>query len=49
MRTKDKKAKDFDTVKAFREIKEKISSDIQGMSFEELKAYLADKSPKIQA
>jgi hypothetical protein len=40
MKTKDKKIKDFDTVKAFREIKENISKDIQGMNFEQLTAYL---------
>ena len=40
MKTKDKKTKDFDTVKTFREIKEGISKDIQGMSFEQLTAYL---------
>jgi hypothetical protein len=40
MKTKDKKTKDFDTVKTFREIKTKISNDIQGMNFEQLTAYL---------
>jgi hypothetical protein len=40
MKTKDKKIKDFDTVKTFREIKDKISNDIQGMNFEQLTAYL---------
>ncbi|WP_295667571.1 hypothetical protein [uncultured Mucilaginibacter sp.] len=40
MKTKDKITKDFDTVKTFREIKTKISSDIQGMTFEQLKEYL---------
>ncbi len=37
---KNKKAKEFDTVKTFREIKEKISEDIKGMNFEQLAAYL---------
>ena len=46
MKTKNKKAKEFDTVQAFRAIKEKISHDIQGMSFEQLKAYLAERSLK---
>ena len=41
MKTKSSKEKEFDTVKTFRQIKEKISADIQGMSFEQLKAYLA--------
>ena len=40
MKTTDKKTKKFDTVKTFREIKDNISKDIQGMSFEQLKAYL---------
>lgn len=46
MKTKDKKVKEFDTVKTFREIKEKISKDIQGMSFAQLKAYLAKSKMK---
>ncbi len=40
MKTTDKKIKEFDTVKTFREIKDKISKDIQGMNFEQLKEYL---------
>ena len=40
MKTTDKKIKDFDTVKVFREIKNKVSKDIQGMNFEQLKQYL---------
>ena len=32
--------KEFDTVQAFREIKDKISKDIKGMTFEQLKEYL---------
>jgi hypothetical protein len=40
MKTTDKKVKEFDTVKTFREIKDKISKDIQGMTFEQLNAYL---------
>ena len=40
MKTTNKKNKEFDTVKIFREIKDKISADIQGMTFEQLKAYL---------
>lgn len=46
MKTKNKAVKDFDTVKTFREIKEKISKDIQGMTFEQLKAYLAERQMK---
>lgn len=40
METNIKNVKDFDTVKTFREIKEKISKDIKGMTFEELQVYL---------
>lgn len=41
MKTKIKKnEKEFDTVKTFRAIKDKISKDIQGMTFEQLQAYL---------
>jgi hypothetical protein len=38
--TKEKKIKDFDTVKTFRDIKDKITNDIQGMNFEQLTAHL---------
>ena len=34
-----KKKKDFDTVKTFRDIKTKVSQEIKGMTFEQLKAY----------
>ncbi len=40
MKTINKKEKEFDTVKTFREIKDNISKDIQGMTFEQLQAYL---------
>jgi hypothetical protein len=40
MKMKDNTIKDFDAVKVFREIKNKISKDIQGMNFEQLAAYL---------
>ena len=40
MKTIDKRIKEFDTVKTFREIKNKISKEIQGMTFEQLKEYL---------
>lgn len=49
MKTKDKKIKEFDTVKTFREIKEKISKEIQGMTFEQFKAYLEEKKSKISS
>lgn len=40
MKTKRKTEKTFDTVKVFREIKEKIAKETDGMTFEQLKAYL---------
>ena len=50
MKTKNKaKEKEFDTVKTFRAIKEKISSDMANMNFEQIKAYLKANSKKLQA
>ena len=49
MKTTDKKIKEFDTVKTFREIKNKISKEIQGMTFEQLKAYLDKTKLKSRA
>lgn len=46
MKTKIKKEKDFDAVKSFRAIKEKISEEISGMTFEELKVYLESRQLK---
>jgi hypothetical protein len=40
MKTKNKIEKEFDTVKTFRKIKQKISNDIKGMTFEQLQVYL---------
>ena len=42
------KEKDFDTVKTFRAIKEKISKDIADMNFEQIKAYLQNKKVRLQ-
>jgi hypothetical protein len=42
-----RKQKSFDTVKTFREIKEKISKDISDMSFEEFQNYINKHSLKI--
>ena len=39
----NKKEKQFDAVKMMREIRDKISSETQNMSFEELKAYIKQK------
>jgi DNA replication protein DnaD len=47
MKTKNKAIeKEFDTVKTFRAIKEKISIEISSMSFEQIKAYLEVNSKK---
>lgn len=48
METKTKIVKEFDTVKTFREIKNKISKDIKGMTFEQLQAYLENTKLKPQ-
>jgi len=48
MKTKIKQVeKDFDTVKTFRAIKEKISLEMAHMNFEEIKQYLKTKSGKL--
>lgn len=43
MRNKTKAEKEFDTVKVFREIKDRISKEIKGMTFEQLNEYLDNK------
>lgn len=49
MKTKeDNTKKEFDTVKTFRKIKDRISKDLKGMSFEEIKEYLKKESSKLQ-
>ena len=48
MKTKNKE-KEFDTVKTFREIKNKISKDLTGISFEQIKEYLKKNSLKFQS
>ena len=45
--TKQIKEKDFDTVKTFREIKEKISKDIYGMTLAQIQEYF--KKQKIKS
>jgi hypothetical protein len=40
MKTKKNKEKTFDTVKVFREIKEKIAKETEKMTFTEFKEYL---------
>jgi hypothetical protein len=49
MKIKNKKIeKEFDTVKTFRAIKEKISLEMAKMNFEQIKEYLKTKSQKLQ-
>ncbi len=51
MKTETKKQikeKEFDTVKTFRSIKEKISNDIINMNLEQIKAYLQNKKVRVQ-
>ena len=44
---KKTKEKEFDTVKTFRTIKDKISLDIADMNFEQIKDYLKTNSAKL--
>jgi hypothetical protein len=39
--------KEFDTIKTFRAIKDKISLDMADMSFEQIKEYLKTNSAKL--
>jgi len=41
--------KEFDTVQTFRKIKDKISKDLKGKSFAEIKEYLKKRSSKLHA
>lgn len=48
MKTKNKAIeKEFDTVKTFRAIKEKIAIELSTMNFEQIKAYLKENSKKL--
>lgn len=47
MKTIIKKEKTFDTVKVFREIKEKIAKETEKMTFAEFKEYLKTNSAKL--
>jgi hypothetical protein len=40
--------KNFDTVKTFRDIKEKMSVEMSKMSFEQIKEYLKNRSAQLQ-
>jgi hypothetical protein len=46
---KENQKKEFDTVKTFRKIKDKISNDLKGMSFKEIREYLKKQSSKLQS
>lgn len=46
MNNEQKKEKEFDTVKFFREVKERISKETKDMTFEELKVYLDQRKVK---
>ncbi len=49
MKTKEENIKkDFDTVKTFRKIKDRISKDLKGLNFSEIKEYLKRESSKLQ-
>ena len=43
MKTTKEREKKFDAVKMMRDIRDKVSSETQNMSFEELKAYLKNQ------
>jgi hypothetical protein len=46
MMNNKKKEKDFDTVKYFRKVKEDISKEIEGMNYEQFRAYLDKRTLK---
>ena len=47
MTKKIKADKEFDTVKFFREVKEKIARETRGMTFAELKDYISKRKLKL--
>ena len=47
MRAKEKVKKDFDAVKFMRDTRDKISSEIKNMNFEELKKYFEQRRLKL--
>jgi len=47
MKNKDKIIKDFKAVKFMREVREKISTDIKDMNFEQIKKYFEDRKLKL--
>lgn len=47
MNKSEKSKKEFDTVKFFREVKEKIARETKGMTFSEFKEYLNRRKLKL--
>jgi len=47
MKTKEIVKKDFDAVKFMRDVRDKISLEIQNMNFEELKKYYSERRLKL--
>ena len=47
MKTKEKIKKNFDAVKFMRDTRDKISSEIKNMNFEELKKYFEQRRLKL--
>ncbi len=47
MKNKNKIIKDFKTVKFVREVRDKISSDVKDMNFEQLKEYFEERKLKV--
>ncbi len=47
MKSKDKREKEFDAIRMTREIKERISREIEGMDVDQLKAYFAERRAKL--
>ena len=47
MKTKEKTKKDFDAVKFMRDTRDKISSEVQNMNYEELKKYFEQRRLKL--
>ena len=46
MKTKNKKTKDFDAVKFMRQVRDKISNDVAGMSTEQIMEYFKKNRTK---
>ena len=47
MKTKEKTKKDFDAEKFMRDTRDKISSEVQNMNYEELKKYFEQRRLKL--